>query len=392
MERFYNCHIHSFNGRYVPEYFLYGMAEGMSRKKSKFVGKLLKTPVIKRGVVFLLSKFGSASQKRYTEFLKIGIMNTQDMVFENASSFYPAGTAFIVLPVNFEFMGAGKLDISYTDQLDDLFEVKKKYPNTCQPFVFIDPRMGTAEQNRDFVRKYIEKGFRGIKMYPSLGYYPFDPRLELVYQYAEENNIPLITHCSEGGIYYNAKPVPEHLHAQSMNPQVHTILHEPGTQPLKRNYNFTEGPEPKEFKNNFIDPENYVDVLLKFPKLKICLAHFGGDLNHLDRKVKDPKAWTWYDKIKKLILHPDFKNVYTDISYSLHNKAHVDLFKQDLQVPVLQQRILFGTDYFMTYQEENTTEDGLYLNCLKWLVEKDFSVIAVENAKDYLASGLYKTR
>lgn len=392
MESFYNCHIHSFNGRYVPEYFLYGMAEGMSRKKSKIVGNLLRTPVIKHGVVFLLSKFGSESQKRYTEFLKIGIMNTQDMVFENAVHFYPEGTRFVVLPVNFQFMGAGDLKISYEDQLDNLFEVKKRYPNTCQPFVFIDPRMGTAASNRDFVKKYIEKGFRGIKMYPSLGYYPFDPRLELVYQYAEENNIPLMTHCSEGGIYYNAKPVPEQLHAQSMNPQVHTILHENGTPPQKRNYNFTEGTEPKIFKNNFLDPENYVDMLKKFPRLKICFAHFGGDLNQLDRKVKDPKAWTWYDKIKQLILNPEFTNVYTDISYSLHEQKHVDLFKQDLQVPLLKDRILFGTDYFMTYQEGDITEDGLYLNCLKWLGEKDFAVIAIENAKEYLGSGLYKTK
>jgi len=53
--------------------------------------------------------------------------------------------------------------------LEDLFELKLKYPSQCFPFVAIDPRSGTAIENRDFVKRYMDRGFSGIKLYPALG-------------------------------------------------------------------------------------------------------------------------------------------------------------------------------------------------------------------------------
>jgi uncharacterized protein len=401
MSTIYNCHVHVFNARYVPEYFLYGMAEGMPKKTAKMLGVALKTPLLKSFVIWCLGKFGTASQKRSIEFLRIGVQKTQDVLFENVMANYPAGTRAVVLPINFRYMGAGEEGIGYEQQLDNLIEVKKKNPDTCLPFVFIDPRMGTPAQNRDFVKKYIEKGFKGIKLYPSLGYYPYDPGLELVYEYAMENNLPIMTHCSRGGIYYNDTHSPQQLHSLSMNPQVSTILHDPKTAANKREYNFTAS-ATKEFKNNFLDPENYVDVLLKFKTLKLCFAHFGGDLGELEVKVKKPDAWTWYDKIKALINNPEFPNVFTDISYSLYSKENMALFKKDLYVDPtakpevqdaqkhLRSRILFGTDFFMTLQEDKVTEFGLHTNTMQFLGVVDFKQIAEENPREYLRSTVYK--
>lgn len=401
MNTIYNCHIHVFNARYVPEYFLYGMAEGMPKKTAKTVGIALKTPVLKYLVIEALQRFGTPSQKRFIEFLRIGVQRTQDTLFENVMANYPAGTRAVVLPLNFRYMGAGEEGIRYEQQLDGLIEVKKKNPDTCLPFVCIDPRMGTPAQNRDFVKKYIEKGFKGIKLYPSLGYYPYDPGLELVYQYAVQNNLPVMTHCSRGGIYYNDAHSVQQLHSISMNPQVHTILHEPGTAPKKREYNYTTC-ATKDFKNNFLDPENYVDVLLKFPSLKICLAHFGGDLGELEVRVNNPNAWTWYDKVKALINDPRFPNVFADISYSLYSKKNMALFKQDLYLDPLaapdaqarqqhlRSRILFGTDFFMTLQEDKVTEFGLHSETMQFLGVPDFMQIANTNPSEYLRSAVYR--
>jgi predicted TIM-barrel fold metal-dependent hydrolase len=401
MSTIYNCHVHVFNARHVPEYFLYGMADGMPKKTAKLVGQLLKTPIMKGLVIKYLEKFGSPAQKKFIEFLRIGVQKTQDVLYENVMANYPAGTRAVLLPLNFKYMGAGEEGIGYEQQLEGLLEVKKKNPDTCLPFVFIDPRMGTPLQNRDFVKKYIDKGFKGIKLYPSLGYYPYDPGLELVYKYAVENNLPVMTHCSRGGIYYNDTLSLQQLHSISMLPQVNSILHKPGTPAVKREYNFTSGPT-KEFKNNFLDPENYVDVLLKFPQLKLCFAHFGGDLGELDVKVKDANAWTWYDKIKKLINDPRFPNVFTDISYSLYNTDNMKLFKEDLRVdpaadPEVQacqqhmrSRILFGTDFFMTLQEDKVTEFKLHTDTMQFLGIPDFMQIANTNPVEFMRSAVYK--
>ena len=47
----------------------------------------------------------------------------------------------------------------------------------------------------------------------------------------------------------------------------------------------------------------------------------------------------------------DFPNLYTDISYAIHNdKIHQPIF-QDLANPQLQDRIMYGTDFFLTERE-----------------------------------------
>jgi len=262
-----------FLGLYVPDFLAKRLTKALRRKWSAKI------------IVKLLEKFGGPEYSKYAAFLKIGSKKTQHMVFNDLrKSQYPEGTRFVVLPLNFRYMGAGKLKIGYRQQLDDLIGVKKRFPNTCLPFVFIDPRMGTSEQNYAFVKEYIDKGFVGIKLYPSLGYYPFDYRLEKVYKFAEENEIPIMTHCSTTGIYYkDSDNIPhEFTHPESFNKQSNSYF-DP-SKPRSYFYPYNTAIRKKKrndvFTDNFLQPENYIDVLKKFPSLKLCFAHFGLDNEH----------------------------------------------------------------------------------------------------------------
>jgi predicted TIM-barrel fold metal-dependent hydrolase len=227
----------------------------------------------------------------------------------------------------------------------------------------------------------------GIKLYPSLGFYPYDPRLYKVYEFAEQNGVPIITHCSKGGIFYDPDTLPATaLFSSSFNPQImNKVDVAPGQPSGSRTYSFSPAPA-QTFKNNFIRPENYVDVLEKFPRLKLCLAHYGGDEEIFNFLQLGPSN-TWYEQIQKLIrLYP---NVCTDISYSLYDKGIREQVKKDVQDPSLRNRILFGTDFFMTLRQPGVDEFHLYTDCLQTMGVSDFELIANENNRVFLSSSFY---
>src|SRR6185436_827568 len=47
-----------------------------------------------------------------------------------------------------------------------------------------------------------KKKFNGFKIYPALGYYPFDVQLLPLWKYAADHQIPILTHCIRGTIFY----------------------------------------------------------------------------------------------------------------------------------------------------------------------------------------------
>jgi hypothetical protein len=58
------------------------------------------------------------------------------------------------------------------------------------------------------------------------------------------------------------------------------------------------------------------------------------------------KFTDWYSIISSMMLQ--YPNVYADISYILHSDSEVlPLLKQTLQNPVLKQKVLYVTDFFV---------------------------------------------
>jgi hypothetical protein len=197
----------------------------------------------------------------------------------------------------------------------------------------------------------VQKGlFVGFKMYPSLGYKPLDKRLPFMhdpkdggcfYSRCMIEGIPILTHCSPGGMTtHEIKYYMEHDNPPS---QVQHPSHSSDTPPDAASTSFEqEGKAIKYFYDNYVHPRAWREVLKKYGKLKLCLAHFGGDL------FPEGPDNDWIKEIIDLI--NEYPNVYTDISCWKLDK-NKEIFKELLlnkKFDYLQDRILFGTDWYMT--------------------------------------------
>jgi predicted TIM-barrel fold metal-dependent hydrolase len=413
---YYNVHTHIFNIAETPEYFLSCVTK-VDRKPAKWVRSYLNFVKATGQKKWMLKPvLWIPGAKRYKAFFEIGIHKGQEEVFEELLSNYDAPFRFVALPLVFEHMGGGECEVSYKQQMKELLELAQtdKYKNILLPFYPVDPRSFTSgDELRTELEEYMKKGCVGLKFYPSLGFYPFDQRLQQLYEFAATHQVPIMTHCSRGGPYYGDDiDKTEFLNPQSFNKQAKTVLSLDA--PTDRKYKFEVpkvGDYPKServnnlFCDNFLDPENYVDALDKYPNLKICLAHFGADdeyCNHskgagscnMDYKLEFNE--NWYDKTRNAILK--YPNVYADISYTLHIPAFLEEIIKDMtdtaynSGPIkFADKILFGTDFFMTVQEEGGTDREL----LKQAQDKFskvpglFDKIAIENPRRYLTSDFY---
>ncbi len=372
MEPLINAHAHIFNVKSAPNRF-YGFPI------ARLLGNRLVAWKLER-VLRMLAIFNRDFFDKYANMLKVGSTKSQTLLFEDLLDKYGEypGVRVVALPMDMDFMGAGKAMNNYPTQLAELYKVKLKYLDQLIPFVAVDPRRAAQTDLLAMVKEHIEeRGFAGIKLYPALGYYPFDPRLKEVYAYAEQYNIPIMTHCDTGGVFYRGKLRTEHLKPENLNPN-------------GKVYDFTsERKERKSvFKNNFTNPDNYRQVLAVFPKLKICLAHFGSSDQILGSKGGDHAkdiggSSTWYDTIKDLIM--EFDNVYTDVSYTLTNKKAIDVILKEInksESKRIRERVLFGTDYYMTVRVKGETK--LVDQFFNQVGEEDFDQFQ-ENNRSYIS-------
>lgn len=167
--------------------------------------------------------------------------------------------------------------------------------------------------------------FSGVKVYPPCGFDPFPidnkeefEKVELLYNFCVQKNIPITTHCSDGGFVT-----------------------------VENNEELTS-------------PFYWENVLKRHPKLKLNFAHFGW-------QSKIFSGNKWRDKIIDLILQ--YENVYTDFSAdAIEDKYYEDLNKLVFEHPQkLKQRILFGTDYMI-----NLTDVASYNEYLSYFVNTKY--------------------
>ena len=107
-------------------------------------------------------------------------------------------TIFCPLMMDFEPGLHEEPETKYYDQIDNMKKLKKEFPLTLLPFIAIDPNRDYVKdkKNKDeygyreiFLEAFSkENSFFGIKIYPSLGYLPSDPRLMEIYEICQEKN------------------------------------------------------------------------------------------------------------------------------------------------------------------------------------------------------------
>ncbi len=338
----YNCHNHTFTHENIPNgYFPFLLVPAARIAPFRW---------LLRGIMKVIIPWTNNDKvHRYTAFIKAAYRKTQEGNLEHLTNYYPEKTKFIVLPMDMAYMGAGIVKEDIDKQHDELARLSKsqKYKDTLIPFAHIDPRRpGSLSRLKSLVENH---NFRGVKIYPTLGYSPSDKVLmKEIYPYMVEKNIPLMAHCSPGSV--NSKDISlDKAHA-------------------------------------FADPYQYRDVMNEFPELRVCLGHFGGigEWRRHINEAKDSKKPTWLTKIQELIKCGEYPNLYTDISFTIFNyKENIPLLAILLEDSEIIEKVLFGSDFYMV-ESEKYSEKRLSTDLRFALGEKKFWKIANENPMSYL--------
>ena len=79
---------------------------------------------------------------RYVSIGRFAYYKKQSTIFNRLNKQYPSDTQFVVLPMDMEFMDAGKLKSEgiYGVQMEKLKKLKRNNPVKIHPFIFVDPR------------------------------------------------------------------------------------------------------------------------------------------------------------------------------------------------------------------------------------------------------------
>lgn len=254
--------------------------------------------ILQRGSKLFSSIPTKQIKELYDRYLTIGMFafhEEQRRTLEDLEKQYPDDTGFVILPMDMVYMDAGEPAISYEEQMKELAEIKSKNKD-IYPFVFADPRRMKADpdyfsyrvENGDvvlndscFLKKYLEDEkikFAGIKIYPALGYYPFDPLLLPLWKYAQQKNLPIMTHCVRGPMYYRGKKKREWDYHPVFKELIQPLPK--GTEPLPEHFTNILLAEKKNdvFSANFTHPMNFLCLLKKeFLAPAVQLAYDEGD-------------------------------------------------------------------------------------------------------------------
>lgn len=397
--------------------------------------------------------------KRYLNIVRFANYKEQSLVFSRLIKQYPPGSRMVVLPMDMTFMSAGKPRRGYAHQMEMLARIKKNHEESFFPFVFVDPRRteaggktflsytakdGTITLGDCFIKDYIETNdFSGFKIYPALGYFPFDERLLPLWKYAADRQIPIMTHCIRGVIYYRGR--------KQASWDTHPVFREylgpddPNYQASPSDYRPMLLPQMKavDVQEIFTHPLNYaclykkellIKIVRKHPSLyevfgydpqtdtmkhdlshlKLCFGHFGGEDEWLKYFEKDrtnfghhltqfpddgidflknsrdqfreshDNLWysaDWYSIICSLILQHD--QVYADISYILHGDLVIlPLLRSTLQHKKLKTRVLYGSDYYVV--RNHKSDKNMLADIQGGLLKAEFDQIARVNPVSFL--------
>ncbi|MDA7803768.1 hypothetical protein N8987_04260 [Crocinitomix sp.] len=142
--------------------------------------------------------------------------------------------------------------------------------------IFVSGKQDLSRDNPPYTaiiqsfNQFIEdEKFSGFKIYPALGYFPFDEDLLPLWKYAEDNEIPIMSHGVKGVIYYRGTIKRD----WNYHPVFTEFLGENGHVPLAF-YQFKNS----EFQTNFTHPMNFL-CLLEEPLLRKLIGEGKSDLN-----------------------------------------------------------------------------------------------------------------
>ncbi len=163
---------------------------------------------------------------------------------------------------------------------ETVLELAAAEPGFFLPFASVDPV--SDERPPELLRRYVDAGVRGLKLYPSYQfYYPNERKVYPLYEICQEAGLPVLLHIGS------------------------SVL--PGTR-LK-----------------YCDPIHLDDVAVDFPRLTIVMAHGGRGF--------------WYDACAFLARH--HHNVYIDVA----GLVPAQLRRHFPDLDRLAEKMVFGSDW-----------------------------------------------
>ncbi|WP_264524082.1 amidohydrolase family protein [Flavobacterium sp. N502536] len=415
-----NAHTHIFTMNNAPQNFLdLYLPPFLAKGVDNFTNTDLGAWTIR-----LLASKNKGMAKRYATFLQIGKSKYQTDIFEDLMSRYPNETfQFVTLCQNLEYLSVGRSVSGFEGQIEEIIDIKRKYPANILPFFGLDPRWkSSGDEIQKTVERYfetqIEVGgtyiypFQGLKLYPSTGHYAFDVKLKKTMEWAADNGVPVMTHTYYlGGIYnYSREYITRNLNP--VDPYTGNVYGIPKFIEEKGGFfgNVFNGQTRRSCRSScsyFLEPHSYESMLDKIKNLKICFAHFGG-VGQIKASSGDNKESeqvnpygvlrkNWFNQIQNLMTQ--YPNVYTDISYDVAeclDKKNSDLYGIFLEEANKSygKQILFGTDYFMT--EKDSLEQDAVKGFRNYASDKMLSSgnslwdqMARDNINTYLKSKYY---
>jgi predicted TIM-barrel fold metal-dependent hydrolase len=214
--------------------------------------------------------------------------------------------AIIALMMDIVGEDANPSDLArFERQLDGTAAAAAARPGRILPFIAVNPIR--REHHALMVRAIEQRGFLGVKLYPSLGYRVDAPEMQDVFRYCDGADVPILVHASPGGFYKT-----------------------PATAEYSR-------------------PHHWAPILDRHPRLRVCFAHCGGWAGF---SGQDATHAEWWNELVALI--GSYDNVFGDLAYHVDmmvggdpERRYLDSLRELLADARFARRLIFGTDSWL---------------------------------------------
>jgi predicted TIM-barrel fold metal-dependent hydrolase len=356
----FDVHCHVFNLATVPNGFL-----GI---RIPFKNWFLKT--LEHTLHKIKSKTDTDKLSNFAYFIDFGTNRNIENIAQKLFDYYrdiEKKTIFCPLMMDMRPGIKGKQAVDYFTQIDDMRNLRNKYPDKLLPFIAIDPNNPKAYEI--FLKAFSpDYNFFGVKLYPSLGYLPTHPRLMNILEICEEKRIPVTAHCSGASVHTSYRHI-KNIRGRKLNAKGEIVEYKDNKWFFRK----------KKYANYFNHPKNWIPVLETFPKLKLNLAHFGSS-REWEKLVKAKKN-NWAYEI--IYLMARYENVYADFSMNIYDENLFDTFNFLLKEDeLLAKRALYGSDFYMVVTEGHFRK--IKNNFILAMDENVMQQIACENPRKFL--------
>ncbi len=351
----FDTHCHFFNHQHIPEKYFRLRFPLHSKKFLDQTERFFD----------MLNPFTGEDKMSYYAYFLNFIERKSIEIADYFIGIHSPDTIFCPLLVNMEYGIAGKA-APFSQQIDEMVEIRKKYPRQILPFIGIDPNSPTAKA--DFLRAFTpEQGFFGVKVYPALGFLPSHPVLMDIFDICEERKIPVVTHSGGDSVHATEKIIEN------------TFLDYNSKGDLVRKIETVRFRSAASYGKYYNSPARWEAVLKTFPNLRLNFGHFGGGSNW--KKLKNNN---FDNKVLRIIdLMHRYPNVYSDVSFLMSDVEFFDIFiKFYNKNKILQERTLFGSDFFMVVTEGKYK--NMRTNFRMNVGDEIFKTLAQKNPKKFL--------